>query len=240
MEVVTPFQLAAKGDLEGLQRAIADGFDLFAVDEDWGWSVLGWAAKYGQIGIVEWLLDLNVPWLVDFSEVGGYPFGPQGRLASPLHLSCESQWTVFAEKAAAIGEDAARLAFRQCVGALIVAGADVHFRDVTGNTPYSRAMGGDAVIIEMLAKAGCGEADLMGGSVEATLVDMIRNQYEPEVIADVVERHCQGRKVRLSPFRTLAYVIRSEERLGQHGCKASLAQWYTIRDLLLAHNRGVA
>ena len=247
-----PFYCAEAGDLKAIKRLIRRGFDVKTVDESWGWTILGWAARYGHLKVVEYLLSLGIDGLVDYRHINTKYFKQDvyEPLATPLHVVCEMYtWDVRLRLKRMSFEKIEDLHYR-IAKLLIEHGADVHDCDVTRNTPYSRALAApyrSNRIIKLLEDHGCGATDLYKGSVEEELKSIIFEQHGSwHLIEEIIQKYSMNRPIHSSVIREILKQ-RNYYRRDYTGTPIEMTEydreehdWYDgVVKYLLGHNKKI-
>jgi len=217
---LSPHALAEHGHLKALKRRIRNGFDPMTIGTGWGWTVLGCAARYGHLKMVEYLLSLGIDGLVDHTGTSCQyaPYRdepPYKSLATPLHVVCEMyRWSIYPRS------NLGRATLKQMhirhyriAKLLIEHGADVHHMDITGSTPYSRALFAEErnhMILKLLEDHGCGVNDLLYGCPIQHIAFPLQWNYGCDgvdwawvIVTETVERYLMDISIPLNIIRPL-------------------------------------
>ena len=132
----TPLHDAARdGNLDEINRLIANGADVNAKDDGWIWTPLHPACKYGHEEVVKVLIEAGAD--VNAKSSTGW---------RPLHEAISRGHESIVADLLAAGAD---------VNALLTAGADVNAKDDGGITPlHSSSDGGREPVVKALLAAG--------------------------------------------------------------------------------------
>ena len=196
--------LVRAGDIAAIERLDpSDPAVAAAVNESdgsWGFSALGWACWLGEVEIAHLLLDCFNP-DPDFRSRSW-----DGELATPLHLACEVER--YCARAQEDGYESRQIPL---VERLIALGADVHHRDVTGNTAYSRALGRrHYAIADLLERHGCGSDDHLVGWRDAGPIEVeLECGADPEHVRQLLRRGAAVRR----PYLAEVFLQQDEENV---------------------------
>jgi ankyrin repeat protein len=158
-KAATLFDAARRGDVSGLERAVASGVPIDAVESGSTMTALMWAARGGRVEAAEWLLAHG-------AQLNASARGYGTPLANASATEREPAMVRFLLKREAdpnvcTPEGHSPLMFASDYGnvaavqLLIRAGADVNARDDWGNTPLSSArQSGDNATVTTLIAAG--------------------------------------------------------------------------------------
>lgn len=204
------FSAAKNGDLRKLKRCIRKGFDPMTFDDFYGWTVLTFAARWGHIHIVRYLLrTVKIRGYVNRSH-HNTRWTP-GPTATALHVACERYTYMVYEKLQRKKNTIESIIKTQIdiIRLLIQYGGDVHHRDCIGFTPYVRAsIGWDRSdeILKLLEDHGCSEKDMYASSTIKTLLRvhpfpsdlsdvnvcyfLLKRRYKTEPIPRSYANHC--------------------------------------------------
>ncbi|XP_049941650.1 CARD- and ANK-domain containing inflammasome adapter protein-like [Schistocerca serialis cubense] len=139
-------QAAKEGAIGDLQALLASGADVRARDSDLEWTALHWAAFWGHVEVVRWLVGAGA----EVDARNDYE-------ATPLHFAAGSDRVAVVRVLTASSADpnakddeeqtplhwAAERGYADTVRALLEAGADKEARDVRGSSPLDLARAND-------------------------------------------------------------------------------------------------
>ena len=224
-----PFDVASRGDIRAVKRLVRHGFDVKSTDSSWGWTMLGHAARYGQYKVVEFLLSLNVDGLVDHHDED---------FATPLHLACENFHHAVRARLRRMPMKKIDDTYFKIAKLLIDHGTDIHYMDCTGNTAYSRALGGDyrnERIITMLEQMGCGESDLYGGSAKTHVTAYVQSYPRIKDIGEIAVKYMKNKKF---PYSVLKECVRQKRQTWYDD--EDIKSYENVLNFCLDHNRTIS
>jgi hypothetical protein len=167
--------LVAAGDLDALRRVDPAEIDIYRTRNDYGFNALGWALFQANLDAANIILDR---FDIDLNRVADAAYG--GSVASPLHLACAPCRYVDAPDADGSLKIIERLLDR---------GADIHYRDCTGNTAYSRALfAGSYRIADRLEQAGCTPADMYRNMDTSMTWAAVSDDTTPDDLQELMRR----------------------------------------------------